>query len=37
VVIPALDALTHDQAFLRSLHGRGFHGGVLDGLGRYYG
>ncbi len=34
--IPALDSLTHDQHFLDSLVGRGFHAGVLDALATFY-
>ncbi len=36
VVIPELESLTHDAAWLGSVVGRGFHGGVLDDLERYY-
>ena len=36
LVIPPLESLTHDAAWLASLAGRGFHGGVLDGLTDYY-
>jgi hypothetical protein len=36
VVIPPLETLTHDPAWLASVVGRGFHGGVLDDLERYY-
>jgi 5-methylthioadenosine/S-adenosylhomocysteine deaminase len=36
VVVPPLQSLTHDQDWLESLVGRGFHEGVLDGLARYY-
>jgi 5-methylthioadenosine/S-adenosylhomocysteine deaminase len=35
--VPPLQSLTHDQEWLASLSGRGFHGGVLDGLAEYYG
>jgi 5-methylthioadenosine/S-adenosylhomocysteine deaminase len=35
--VPALQSLTHDQDWLASVVGRGFHGGVLDGLADYYG
>ena len=34
--IPPLESLTHDGAWLDSLPNRGFHGGVLDDLARYY-
>jgi cytosine/adenosine deaminase-related metal-dependent hydrolase len=36
VVVPPLQSLTHDAAWLESLHDRGFHAGLLDGLARYY-
>ncbi|HSU37022.1 MAG TPA: amidohydrolase family protein [Propionibacteriaceae bacterium] len=36
LVVPPLQSLTHDQAWLDSVVGRGFHGGVLDGLATYY-
>ncbi len=36
VVVPPLQSLTHDQDWLESVVGRGFHDGVLDGLARYY-
>jgi cytosine/adenosine deaminase-related metal-dependent hydrolase len=36
VVIPGLEPLVHDTAWLDSLVGRGFHGGLLDDLRRYY-
>jgi hypothetical protein len=36
VVVPPLQSLTHDADWLASLPGRGFHGGVLDGLASYY-
>jgi 5-methylthioadenosine/S-adenosylhomocysteine deaminase len=36
VVVPPVQSLTHDQDWLASLSGRGFHGGVLDGLATYY-
>jgi hypothetical protein len=36
VVIPPLETLTHDAAWLASVVGRGFHGGLLDDLERYY-
>lgn len=35
--VPPLQSLTHDAEWLASLSGRGFHGGVLDGLTDYYG
>jgi 5-methylthioadenosine/S-adenosylhomocysteine deaminase len=36
VVIPPLPTLVHDQAFFDSIHGRGFHGTLLDGLADFY-
>ena len=36
VVIPPIPSLHHDRSWLRSLHGRGFHRGVLDGLADFY-
>jgi len=36
ITIPPLDSLTHDAAFIASLHGRGYHQGVLDGLATFY-
>jgi cytosine/adenosine deaminase-related metal-dependent hydrolase len=36
VVIPPLPTLEHDAAFFASIHGRGFHGGLLDGLAGLY-
>lgn len=36
VVIPELESLVHDEAWLDSVVGRGFHSGVLDDLRRYY-
>jgi hypothetical protein len=36
LVVPPLQSLTHDGDWLDSLVGRGFHGGVLDGLAGYY-
>lgn len=36
VVIPPLSTLTHDEEWLASVPGRGFHGGVLDDLTRFY-
>jgi cytosine/adenosine deaminase-related metal-dependent hydrolase len=37
VVVPPLETLTHDAAWLASVRGRGFHGGLLDDLDRWYG
>ena len=28
--------LVHDKAFFNDIHGRGFHGGLLDGLAAFY-
>jgi cytosine/adenosine deaminase-related metal-dependent hydrolase len=36
VKIPPLPTLVHDQGFLADIRGRGFHGGLLDGLSTYY-
>jgi hypothetical protein len=36
VVIPLLPTLVHDKAFFDDIHGRGFHGGLLDGLADFY-
>ena len=36
VVIPPLPTLVHDKAFFADIHGRGFHGGLLDGLAGFY-
>jgi cytosine/adenosine deaminase-related metal-dependent hydrolase len=36
IVIPPLPALTHDRRFLKSIRGRGFHGGLLDELAEFY-
>ncbi len=36
VDVPPLQSLTHDAAWLESLQGRGFHGGLLDRLAHYY-
>jgi len=36
VVIPPLPSLEHDKAFMTSIKGAGFHGGVLDGLAAFY-
>ena len=36
IVIPPLPSLVHDAAFFKSIKGRGFHGGLLDGLAGFY-
>jgi 5-methylthioadenosine/S-adenosylhomocysteine deaminase len=36
VVIPPIPTLVHDKAFFTDIHGRGFHGGLLDGLAGFY-
>ncbi|MEP6619379.1 MAG: amidohydrolase family protein [bacterium] len=36
IVIPPLPSLLHDAPFFKSIKGRGFHGGVLDGLAGFY-
>jgi 5-methylthioadenosine/S-adenosylhomocysteine deaminase len=36
VTIAPLPTLVHDAAFFASIHGHGFHGGLLDGLAAFY-
>jgi 5-methylthioadenosine/S-adenosylhomocysteine deaminase len=36
LVVPPLQSLTHDEEWLDSVVGRGFHSRVLDGLAQYY-
>jgi 5-methylthioadenosine/S-adenosylhomocysteine deaminase len=36
LVVPPLQSLTHDQEWLGSLSGRGFHNDLLVGLAAYY-
>jgi hypothetical protein len=36
LVVPPIQPLEHDAAFFASIKGRGFHGGILDGLGKFY-
>ena len=36
IVIRPLPTLVHDVAFFKSIKGRGFHGGLLDGLAGFY-
>jgi len=36
IKIPPLPSLVHDAAFFKSIKGRGFHGGLLDGLAGFY-
>ena len=36
VVVPPLQPLEHDAAFFAAIPGRGFHGGLLDGLAAFY-
>jgi cytosine/adenosine deaminase-related metal-dependent hydrolase len=36
IKIPPLPTLVHDAAFFKSIKGRGFHGGLLDGLASFY-
>ena len=36
VVIPPLSSLVHDAKFFADIKGRGFHGGLLDGLKGFY-
>jgi cytosine/adenosine deaminase-related metal-dependent hydrolase len=37
VKVPPIEPLHHDRRWVASITGRGFHGGVLDGLRRWYG
>ena len=37
VQVPPIEPLYHDRKWLTSIHGRGFHDGVLDGLRDFYG
>jgi cytosine/adenosine deaminase-related metal-dependent hydrolase len=36
IVIPPLPSLVHDRAYLASIKGRGFHGGLLNKLAPFY-
>jgi hypothetical protein len=36
VDIPPIESLYHDPTWLRRIKGRGFHGGILEGLGGFY-
>jgi cytosine/adenosine deaminase-related metal-dependent hydrolase len=36
ITIPPIQPLAHDEAFFASIRGRGFHRGLLDGLGDFY-
>lgn len=36
IVVPRVQPIEHDTAFFRSIIGRGFHGGLLDGLADFY-
>ena len=36
VVIPPLSSLVHDAKFFSDINGRGFHGGLLNGLKGFY-
>jgi 5-methylthioadenosine/S-adenosylhomocysteine deaminase len=36
IVVPEIPTLTHDAAWLAAVEANPFHGGILDGLGRYY-
>jgi len=36
LAVPPLQSLTHDDEWLDSIVGRGFHSGVLDALAKYY-
>jgi 5-methylthioadenosine/S-adenosylhomocysteine deaminase len=37
VEIPPIEAVYHNPTWLRTIHGRGFHGGALDGLDSAFG
>ncbi len=36
IVVPPIQPLEHDATFFASIKGRGFHGGLLDGLSKFY-
>jgi hypothetical protein len=36
IVVPPIQPLDHDAAFFAAIKGRGFHGGLLDGLAAFY-
>jgi hypothetical protein len=36
IVVPPVSPLAHDAAFFASITGRGFHGGLLDGVAEFY-
>jgi cytosine/adenosine deaminase-related metal-dependent hydrolase len=36
IVIPPLQSITHDAEWFASINGRGFHGGLLDELQKFY-
>jgi cytosine/adenosine deaminase-related metal-dependent hydrolase len=36
IVVPPIQPLAHDDAFFVQVAGRGFHGGLLDGLAAFY-
>lgn len=36
IVVPPAPSLVHDAAFFKAIKSRGFHGGLLDGLARFY-
>ena len=36
VDIPPIEPVHHDPAWLATIHGRGFHGGALDGLAAFF-
>ena len=36
IIVPPIQPLAHDSAFLALIPGRGFHGGLLDGLADFY-
>ena len=36
IIVPPIQPLAHDSEFFASISGRGFHGGLLDGLADFY-
>ena len=36
IIVPPIQPLVHDSEFFASISGRGFHGGLLDGLADFY-
>jgi 5-methylthioadenosine/S-adenosylhomocysteine deaminase len=37
ISVPPIQPIEHEPAFFQAIAGRGFHGGLLDGLARFYG